>query len=253
LRRILSDPVQFQIRILGITPHAKQFEALKSEAKHRIICAGRRSGKSKMIAGEILRGMYFFYDKQILIAPTYKQSKIIYNEILIRLLESKRSNDILRASEHPYPQIMLLNKNYVDFASADNPDSLRGFDYGRLFIDEAGLITEKGWHAIRPLAFDTGAPTWKTGTPGGKNEFYYDYQRGLKGDNVDIASFHFSSFDNPFIDHEAVQAEVDEYGESSVYVQTEIFGNFVEGVDLLFPAELVRGCVDEAYELYTVV
>lgn len=203
-----------------------------------------------MIAGELLRGAYFLYEKQILIAPTYKQSKIIFNEIIERLVEAKRSIDILKAAEHPYPQVMLKNKHYIDFASADNPDSLRGFDYGRLFIDEAGLITEKGWHAIRPLAFDTGAPTWKTGTPGGKNEFYYDYQRGLEH-SEHFASFHFSSFDNPFIDHEAVQREVDEYGESSVYVQTEIFGNFVEGLDLLFPAELVRACVDECYEVYS--
>jgi len=245
----IRDPVLFQVGFLNIIPHPKQIQVLRSKAKFKIICTGRRAGKSKMIAGEIIRGAWTKeYQKQIVIAPLYKQSKIVYNEILTCLTSAKLLHNVKSFSLSPYPVIIFKNGYSVDFASADNPNSLRGEKYNRLFIDESSFIKPDGWRAIRPLSFDTGAPIWQTSTPWGKDDFHKEYLKGLRGEG-DYESFHFSTFDNPHIDADAVRAEVEEYGESSIYVQTEIFGNFIEDVDLLFPSALVKECIDESYEM----
>jgi len=243
----LKDPVLFQVGYLGIEPHKKQQGILKSISKHKVICCGRRTGKTHMIAGEIIRGATFkFYPRQFVVAPTYKQSRIVYNKILeiLRNAPVPAMNDLKKFTEHPHPRIEWINGCSVEFGSGDNPDSLRGEAYDRMFWDESGFLKETALQAIRPMAFDKGAPIWQTSTPWGKNNFYNDFQRGRKG--VDgYESFHFTTFDNPYISKEEVQKEVDDYGKDHVYVRTEIFGEFIEDIDCYFTQELISACIDD--------
>ena len=241
----LTDPVYFQVGFLNITPHKKQMAILRSKAKYKIVCAGRRGGKSKMIAGEIFRGASLkLYLGQVVISPTYKQTKIVFEEIIKQARDNHLLQDINSYVESPHPKIIFCNGCYVDFFSADNPKSIRGFEYDRVFIDEAAFIKQDAWKAIRPLTFDVGAPMWLISTPLGKDMFYEEYQKGLKGEG-DYESFHFTSLNNPYISKETVLKEIEEYGENSVYVQTEILANFVEDYDALFPVQLVQSCIDE--------
>lgn len=241
----IKDPVFFQHAVLGIMPHGKQKEVLRSQCKHKIIRAGRRSGKTKMIGGEIIRGAFFdIFHAQIVIAPTYKQAKIVFSEILSDLYNCGWHDIIKRVVESPYPKITFTTGAFVDFASTDNDTTLRGFHYDRIFIDEAAFIPERAWMTIRPLGFDSGAPIWMTSTPLGQNRFWEAYCSGEEGKGG-MGSFSFNTFDNPHINKDAVMAEIEEHGEESVYVQTEIYGNFVMTIDKYFNPEVIKECVEE--------
>ena len=241
----LKDPYYFQYAFLNQKPHFKQKEVLRSKAKHKVICCGRRAGKTQMIAGEIIRGAIFnIFPKQIVIAPVYKQALIVYSKILEILRQNKLIDDLRSYPKNPYPKIEWINGSFVDFGSTDKPDSLRGEAYDRIFLDESSFIKDEAMSAIRPFTFDTDAPIWQTSTPWGKNHFYEDFRRGEKG-LKGYQSFHFTSFDNPYINQERVKEEVEYYGRTSLYVRAEIYGEFIESADLYFTQELIESCIKE--------
>ena len=243
----IVDPVEFQICYFGQMPHDKQKEVLLSPEKNKIIVCGRRSGKSQMVAAELVRGALKVpeYRKQILIAPTYKQAMIVYYKINELMYKSGMAGDIKKFIKSPYPQIVFVNDALIDFGSADNPDSLRGEAYGRIFKDESAFIKEGAEHAIKPLSYDSGAPVWETTTPWGKGEVWERWRRGMKGD-PDYGCYHYNYKDNPYLTDEGkkeIEKDIIEWGIDSVYVQCEILGNFVEDRDVYFPQELIDSCM----------
>lgn len=244
----LTDPVNFQIGMLNQFPHEKQKEVLRSNKKHKLVVCGRRSGKTQMLAGEIIRGaMLKLYPRQIVIAPIYKQAMIVYHKI-IELMGRKVETYIEQLVKSPQPKIIFRNKSIVDFGSADNPNSLRGEAYDRVLKDESAFIKEDANKVIRPLTFDTGAPEWDTTTPFGKGELWERWNRGISGRDPDIGCFHYNYKDNPYLNKEGIreiEKDIEEYGEDHIYVQTEIYGNFVEDVNSYFPQNLILSCVDE--------
>jgi len=244
------DPVGFQWAYLGQKPHKKQEEVLLSPHKNKIIVCGRRSGKSQMIAGELIRGAVLnIYKRQMVIAPIYKQTLIVYHKINELMTKAKMMHDIDSYKLNP-PKIIFKNGNCIEFGSADNPDSLRGEAYERIFLDESAFIKEGAMNAIKPLIYDFGAPVWETTTPWGKGEVWLRWMRGQKGDE-DYGCFHYNYKDNPYLSDEGVkeiEKDIKEYGADSEYVQCEIYGNFIEDRDAYFKKELIEACFDD-YEL----
>ena len=99
------DPVGFQVSYLKQKPHDKQIEVLRSPHKNKIIVCGRRSGKSQMIAAELIRGSVIEeeYKRQILIAPTYKQAMIVYFKINELMYKAGVIGDILKFTKSRHP------------------------------------------------------------------------------------------------------------------------------------------------------
>ena len=246
-----NNPVGFQIAYLGQVPHKKQEEVLLSPQKNKVIVCGRRSGKSQMIAGELIRGgVLKLFKAQLIVAPSYKQVIIVFDKILELMNKAGVYDDIAKVVQSPHPKIVFKNGWFIDFGSADNPDSLRGFAYDRVFKDESSFIKKGADAAIKPLTYDKGAPVWETTTPWGKGEVWERWLRGVKGDE-DVGCFHYNYLDNPYLSVEGVkeiEKDIKEYGEDSIYVQCEILGNFVEDRDAYFSRELVESCIGE-YDL----
>jgi hypothetical protein len=240
------DPVNYQVAYLKQIPHNKQIEVLRSPHKNKVVVCGRRAGKSQMIAGEINRGTTLeLYNKQIVIAPTYKQSMIVNNKILDIMSKAGVLDDIQKVVKSPHPQIVFKNGCIIDFGSADNPDSLRGENYDRIFLDEGEFIKEDAMSAIRPLIYDTGAPMWITTTPWRRNFVWEYWKRGIAGDE-DWGSFNYCYLDNPYITDEGkkeIEKDIEEWGENSLYVQAEIFGNYTNNSDCYFDMDDILFCV----------
>jgi len=242
------NPVGFQVAYLNQIPHKKQQEVLLSKHKNKIIVCGRRSGKSQMIAGELIRGAVLkLFPTQILIAPQYKQAIIVFDKIIELINKAEVYNDILKTIHSPHPKIIFKNNSFIDFGSADNPDSLRGFAYDRVFKDESAFIKKGADAAIKPLTYDKGAPVWETTTPWGKGDIWERWSRGMKGDE-DYGCFHYNYKDNPYLHEDGIkeiEKDIEEYGEDSIYTQCEIYGEFVEDRDVYFTRELIESCIEE--------
>jgi len=244
----LEDPVDFQELILGQKPHDKQVEVLRSPQKNKVIVCGRRAGKSQMIAAEIIRGgLTGIYSKQIIIAPTYKQAMIVYEKILELATKSGILVAIKKIVKSPHPQMVFDTKAVIDFGSADNPDSLRGEAYDRVFLDEGEFIKVEAMDAIRPLIYDTGAPMWITTTPYKRNFVWEFWKRGLAEDPR-WGAFNYCYLDNPYLSDEGkeeIENDIEEWGKDSLFVQIEIFGKYVQTTDCYFDMDDVLFCVSK--------
>jgi phage FluMu gp28-like protein len=248
----LEHPVNFQILYLGQVPHDKQKEVLTSSHKNKVVVCGRRAGKSQLVGGESIRGgITKEYMRQMLIAPTYKQAMIVMTKVQELMHKSGNGSDIVKVIKSPNPKIVFINGAEIDFGSADNPDSLRGENYDRIFLDEAEFIKMEAMNAIRPLIYDTGAPMWITTTPWKRN-FVYDYwMRGVNGDE-DWGAFNYCYLDNPFITEEGkkeIEKDILEWGEDSMFVQAEIYGKYVDDIDCYFDRDDVIFCVVEGSDM----
>ena len=237
--------------MLGQIPHIKQREVLWDKSKNKVISCGRRSGKTQMIAGEIIRGAHYGeFHKQFVVTPSYRQSKIVFVKILelINQARARTSFDFnIFYKESPSPVITFPNGCFVEFGSADNPKTLRGEADDRQFWDEAAFLKEDSLLAIKPRGFDTGAPVWQTSTPWGTNQFKEKYEWGAKGVKS-YGSFHYNYKDNPYLSPAGVadiEQEILEYGEDHPYVQSEIYGHFIDDMDSYFKTELIKSAIEE--------
>lgn len=92
---------------------------------------------------------------------------------------------------------------FLQFRTADDPQSLRGAGLDILWIDEAAFIRDdEAWNVARPALSDKLGLVITTTTPKGKNWFYERFFRGdaMKADNQ--FRVEYVSIDNPYFPHE---------------------------------------------------
>jgi len=169
------------------------------ETRFRTVCTGRRFGKTYCLAGELLdwggsiRGGDYGW-----VAPTYNVAE--------RGIEAFRaiSDGFTVVSGRAPSRIEFqglrgIAPTRIWFLSADNPDSIRGFGFQGLVIDEAASIPRDVWHyVLRPTIAQTLGWAVFVSTPKGRNWFYDLFTRGLDPSETDYASFTFPSNASPF-------------------------------------------------------
>lgn len=170
--------------------------------RFRIVCAGRRSGKSVLSRMIILKwatekvGVYW------IVSPNYKQSKMIHWQELQREVPREwvaKKNEVDLA-------ITLMNGSVIELKGAENPDSLRGSKLRGLVIDEIASIRNWDWlwqECLRPTLTDYEAPAIFISTPKGYNHFWDLFELGQKQD-LQYKSWRFTSYENPFISKDEI-------------------------------------------------
>ena len=190
-----------------------QKEVADDPTRFKIICAGRRSGKSTYAQLQILKwavekpGLYF------IVSPTYKSSKMIHwrelKQIIPRAWIEKTNETEL--------SFTLKNKSVIELKGAENPDALRGIKLHGLVIDEIASIRNWDWlwqEVLRPTLTDYSAPAIFISTPKGYNHFYELFTSGQDTES-DYKSWRFTSYDNPYIPKEEIDAAKDELTEDT--------------------------------------
>ena len=128
------------------------------------------------------------------ISPIYNQAKKVFQEL------SDASNSIIQQSNKAELTLKFINGSTVQFLSSERPDSVRGFSFNYMVVDEAAYVNERGFEtAILPTLTAIGKKCLIISTPKSKNWFYKYYLRGLDG-STEYISFKGQSTDNPFID-----------------------------------------------------
>ena len=122
-------------------PHPAQAAIHRARVKRfRTVCTGRRFGKTYCLAAEILdRGGGEKAGEYGWVAPTYNVAE--------RGIEAFRAiaGDVIRVVGRTPSRIELrttIGLMRVWFLSADNPDSIRGFGFLGLVIDDSGRREE---------------------------------------------------------------------------------------------------------------
>ncbi|TWR26913.1 hypothetical protein FPZ42_07715 [Mucilaginibacter achroorhodeus] len=183
-------------------PHAGQKAVLDSKARFKVLLCGRRWGKSLIsqiisILG-VIEGKHVAY-----VTPTYQLGRIFFADVLrsipVALIKSANKSDLI---------ITLRTGGTLSFLTGERLDAFRGRKFHTVIIDEAAYIPdlESAWlNSIRPTLTDYKGNALFISTPRGKNYFYTLYLKGLNGENG-YQSFQYSTYDNPFIDNDEIDA-----------------------------------------------
>lgn len=179
-------------------PHEAQWKVHNSTARFRIVCAGRRFGKSLLASRECMARLILPNQRVWIVAPTYELTKKVFREVFwsfhrhIPLWIAKSSEADLK--------VELINGSVVECKSADNPVSLIGEGIHLLIIDESARIPESVWsRALRPTLTDTEGDVLLISTPQGMNWFKQMFVRGQDPTEKHYESWQFPSISNPYL------------------------------------------------------
>ena len=173
----------------------------ESTARYRVVCMGRRSGKSWMAAHEILPWLLTPNTRGWIVAPNYNLGQKVAREvkrvIMTQLklpIESKKeiSGDLY------FMRLAGLNSE-LSVKSADAPDSLIGEGIDYLVMDEAALIPKNTYEMyLRPTLADRKGWALFTSTPRGFNHFESWFRYGQDKKYPEWDSWQVPSWDSPY-------------------------------------------------------
>ena len=183
--------------------------------RFRVVCAGRRSGKSVLAQLTCIEWASREIGNYWIVAPTYRQAKQIHWKGLQHYVPQA----IIDKKNEVELSITLKNGSIIELKGAENPDALRGVKLRGLVIDEIASIRNWDWlwsEVLRPTLTDYEAPVVFISTPKGFNHFYSLYEKGQeKEDGNRYKSWRFTSYDNPYIPKEEIDAQKKELTEDT--------------------------------------
>ncbi len=191
--------------------HKTQFSVATDPHRFKVVCAGRRWGKSVLARMWLLKkaldkpGLYW------IVSPTFQQGKDIHwlqgykQEIDPKIVKSWNESEL---------KVELINGSILQLKSSEDPNRLRGVKLRALVVDE--IASMRNWNyiwqeALRPTLSDYQAEALFISTPAGYNHFYDLFQLGVN-DRKDYKSFRFTSYDNPNIPKVEIDAAKTELG-----------------------------------------
>lgn len=183
-------------------PHAGQRAVLDSDARFRVVCCGRRWGKSVLAGNRLidgaLRGRPVAY-----FAPTYRMLLEVWRDVW------RASRPVLRRVNVQERRLEYATGGVVEFWSLDTPDVARGRKYARAVIDEAAMIPQlqEAWESvIRPTLIDFKGDAWFKSTPRGLNYFYRLWRLGQDANEPEWRSWQMPTAANPHIPADEIEA-----------------------------------------------
>lgn len=195
--------------------HETQLQVANDTHRFRVICAGRRWGKSVLSQLIVLQWATKSVGSYWIVSPTYRQGKQIHWRGLLSIVPREW---IVKKNEVEL-SITLKNGSVIELKGAENPDALRGVKLRGLVIDEIASIRNWEWlwsEVLRPTLTDYEAPTIFISTPKGFNHFHELYQQG-QTESENYKSWKFTSYDNPYIPKEEIDNAKKELTENTFY------------------------------------
>ena len=205
---------------INALPHAGQKEVHNSDARFKVLSAGRRWGKTRLGVNECLdaasKGGRAWW-----VSPSYKTSEVGWRPL--RQIARKIPNAEVKLVDRT---VTLPGGGFVAVRSADNPDSLRGEGLDFVVMDECAFMQKEAWtEAIRPSLSDRQGKALFISTPKGRNWFWEAYMRGVNGEEG-WESWTFPTANNPFIAASEIEASKRDLPE--IIFRQEYLAEFVD-------------------------
>ena len=186
-----------------------QLEVNRNPTRFKVVCCGRRFGKTTMAIAEMLEKASPVSDppKQLAyIMPTYRQIRgRIWGPVLTHLFKHRWTTEKLVSRTDI--AITLLNGNKLIFRSASNYDTLRSEALDHATVDEAVYIEEQAWtEVLRPMLADKRGSATFISSPSGYDWFHGLYERGHDDNFPNWQSWKFKTLDGGFV----AAAEIEE-------------------------------------------
>jgi len=200
--------------------------------RFKVVCAGRRWGKSLLARTWILSkaletpgGLFW------IVTPTYQMAKDIFWK---QGFLAEFSPSAFASVNQVDLEIVTEKGARIALRSADRPERLVGVKLNGLVIDEVATIKDFDylWEtSLRPTLTDYQAQAMFISTPKGYNCFYDLWIKGQQ-ENSEWKSWRFTTYDNPFISKEEIEKAKQELDEDT-FAQ-EYLAEFKKYVGLVY-------------------
>lgn len=190
-----------------IPVHPGQVQVWRDQARHKVIAAGRRWGKSILGAEAMLATTDKPKSNTCYVGPTRQQAKeIIWDYLKQRCFQNKWRVKINESEL----KIIRSNKSTLEVKSAEREDRFRGRKFDLIVLDEYAEYKGRTiWsQAIRPTLSDTRGRAMFLFTPKGYGLGYDLFQRAKTEDGW--ACYTFRTIDSPFFQTEEGKREIEE-------------------------------------------
>ncbi|MEW6295946.1 MAG: phage terminase large subunit [Candidatus Diapherotrites archaeon] len=236
LTEIILNPIKFFAFITGYIPTDYQQQILLDDNKHITVRASRQSGKTEVIAVKILQKALLINGfKTLIIAPTERQSSIVFNKIDSYLNHHYYLNKLLLRHSHTYT--LFDNGSEIYCLPGANPETIRGYSPHMIVVDEAAFVKDTVYTAIEPSMSATNGTLILISTPFGKQGRFYDSHARLDY----YSKYHIPYNQCPFISKEYLEKE--KQSKTEMEFQQEYEAEFVEEQDTYFPLQLIKACI----------
>jgi hypothetical protein len=212
------------------TLYPKQQAIVDHPARRKVVCAGRRVGKTTAAAREgVLR---MLAGGQVLFAsPTQEQVDVFWDKCKGWLDGYIRAGRVVKNETR---RLLTIpgQAGRIRAKTAYDADSLRGDYADFLVLDECALLAPNAWQEVgAPMLADNDGDAWFLSTPRRRNWFFDLYQRAVS-DGERWRAFHLTTYDNPYLSAAGVAALVEDMT-ADAYKQ-EILAEFLEGEGAVF-------------------
>ncbi len=194
--------------------HPAQRQIAQDRHRFRVVNCGRRTGKTTLAILEMVGKAVYKDDTRICyIAPTYQQARdIAWQEL--KKIALPAAVDVNESRLEIRLKTTDGGSSTISLRGWESIDTLRGQRFDFLVIDE--IASMRNWdvnweEVIRPTLTDKKGEVLFISTPKGFNHFYDLYNK--QDEDSDYKSFHFTTYDNPYIPPEEIakaQAEMTE-------------------------------------------
>lgn len=233
-----GPPAVFTQPEVSYEPHFHQCRVHASEAKFRVVIAGRQSGKTMTGIAEISNwvmentGLKQFW----WVTASNKTKEKAWRDLLAHL-----PVNIIRKTHESGQYIEFTNRSRISIRSAEAPESLVGEQLSGFVCDEFAQWSPDVIQVLMPsIGTVPDAKVLFIGTPRGRNWAWDLYQRGMQG-TPNWESFHWSSNQSPYFSQEEFERARRETIER--FFRQEYLAQFVEGGGEVF--RNVDNCVSE--------
>lgn len=252
-----------ELTVILPRPHFRQEEFLKSTAKRKVIRAGRRGGKT--YGSAIYAVEQFLGNRRVLYgAPTQEQVDRFWHLVCDALREPIElgvyyKNETKHLIERPGTEARIRAK------TCWNADTLRGDYADELILDEFQLMNEDTWEVVgAPMLLDNNGnaifiytpPSLQSRSVTKANDPQHAaklFKKASADTSGRWAAFHFTTYDNPYIQKEAIDDLAGDM--SSLSYRMEIMAEDIdEAPGALWKRETIEKCrVSEAPQLVRIV
>ena len=212
-----------------------QQEVFSDETRFKVVAAGRRCGKTREAAWEmIIRALKTPKVEIFYVAPTQGQARDIMWSIMEDL-----AHPVITHKHVNNMQFKLVNGSRISLKGADRPDTMRGVSLEYLVMDEYADMKPQVWEEVlRPALADRRGGALFIGTPKGRNHFYDLFLYADKGEDASYKAWHFTSYDNETLSNEEI--DLAKKSMSSYAFRQEFLASFEALGSEIFKEEWVK-------------
>jgi hypothetical protein len=220
-----------RLRIHIPAPHARQAEIEACTAKRIVVKAGRRGGKTTMVA-RMAVGRANAGRRQLYATPIFSQTDVFW-ELCVRWLWHGIQVGLVEKNETKRTLKFIRSGGTITARTASRPDHLRGLYADDLYLDEYAYMDPMIWERVaQPMLIDHDGNCLFVSTGQKRNHFFLLGLVAQQNNDGRWAFFRFPSTENPFLSASAIADLAKDMTEEE-YAE-EILAEDVEGEGAVF-------------------